>query len=172
MSEVKKLTAVEKQELISGVDASFGDAVKSMRKKMIEDNYLTSATQVATLDKILVTVKENENNTLHKVIFDKLVAQKQVLFISNIKELFKEGWMLSKIFRFYTGGMPIKQINAWKMKDIMSVIEHKDKSQFEKIFTEDKTKGKVFKKPAPKNKGPKPVKVQAKDIPVIVKKAT
>lgn len=180
MSEVQKALSVqEKATLVSTADVSFSDAIKSMRKKMIEDNYLTSATQVATLDKILLTVKANENNTLHKVIFDNLVAQKQLTFLNNIKEMFKEGWMLSKVFRFYTGGAPIKTINAWSMKSIMAVIETKDRSKFDtlglndnarisKDFKSNGVKSGVKKKPFV----PKPVKTKATDIPVIIKKAT
>jgi hypothetical protein len=176
MSEARNtLSSQEKATLISTVDLSFNDAIKSMRKKMIEDSYLTSATQVATLDKILLTVNANENNNLHKVIFDNLVSQKQLILINNIKDMFKEGWMLSKAFRFYTGGAPIKSINSWSMKSIMAVIETKDRSKFDTLGLDDNAriskdaKSKVFKK---KPFTPKPTKIKATDIPIIIKKAT
>lgn len=177
MSDVKKvLTSQEKATLISKADASFGDSVKSMRNKMINEGYLTSATQVDTFDKIMLTVKSNENNTLHKLLFENLVSQKQLHFITNIKEMFKEGWMLSKVFRFYTGGAPISQVNDWKMKPLMTVIDKKDKSDFEKIGLLENSK--AVKSTTPyKNAKKKPFKPKSKttqvaDIPVIIKKAT
>lgn len=188
MSTVNKnLSLQEKANLVAAVHPSFNNAIASMRKKMIEDNYLTSASQVATLDKILLTVKDNENNNLHKVIFENLVSQKQLTFINNIKEMFKEGWMLSKAFRFYTGGADIKTINAWSMKSIISVIDTKDKSKFEMLgLNEDKKS--LVKKPfnqkskvqsADSNKKvikkvfkPKPKITNVNEISITIKKAT
>lgn len=176
MNDVKKvLTAQDKAVLIAKADVSFGDSVKSMRNKMINEGYLTSATQVDTFDKIMLTVKSNENNTLHKMLFDNLVSQKQVQFINNIKEIFKEGWMLSKAFRFYTGGSPVSQVNDWKMKPLMNVIDKKDKTDFEKIglldsgrISKDNKTYKTKSKPFVQRTKPK----MANEIPVIIKKTT
>lgn len=177
MSDVKKvLTSQDKATLISKADDSFGDSVKSMRNKMINEGYLTSVNQVDTFDKIMLTVKSNENNTLHKLLFENLVLQKQLQFITNIKEMFKEGWMLSKIFRFYVGGGSISQVNDWKMKPLMTVIDKKDKSDFEKIGLIETSKSvksnKPYKNTKPKSFSPKTKQTMAKDIPVIIKKTT
>lgn len=176
MNDVKnKLNSQEKALLISKSDASFGDSVRSMRNKMINEGYLTSTTQVASFDKIMLTVRSNENNTLHKMLFDNLVSQKQLHFINNIKDLFKEGWMLSKAFRFYTGGMPISEINDWKMKQLMSIIDKKNKTDFEKIgIIENVKSSKDTKQYKTKSKAyiPKAKPVLASSIPVIIKKAT
>ncbi len=174
MKEVQKqLTSQEKATLIAGVDNSYSDTVKSLRKKMIAEGYLTSFTQVNVLDKLLWGVKETENSNLNKVLFDNLVKTKQVAFIQNIVTLFREGWMLSRAFKFYTGGAPVKDLNSWKLRRIIEVIEKKDKSDFDK-FEGDK---KVVQKPTNKSFKPKSKntvvrtapKVAGKDVPIIKK---
>lgn len=173
MKDQKQLTAQEKATLIASADASLSDSVKSVRKKMIQEGYLTSFTQVSVLDKLLWGVKESENHTINQVLLANLVMNKQISFIRNILELFKEGWMLSRAFRFYTHGMPVKEVNAWKLRRIVEVIEKKDRSDFDKIEAEKKPVGKPVAKGF-KPKAKKPVvrstsQVAGKDVPVLKK---
>lgn len=174
MKDQKQLTAQEKATLIASADANLSDSVKSIRKKMIQEGYLTSFTQVSVLDRLLLGVKESENQNINQVLLTSLVMNKQVAFIRNILELFKEGWMLSRAFRFYTNGLPVKDVNAWKLRRILEVIEKKDRSDFDKIEADNK---KTSGKPVSKNfkpKAKKPVvkqttQVAGKDIPVLKK---
>jgi hypothetical protein len=176
MKDVQKvLTSAEKAQLIAAADVSLSGNIKSVRRKMIEEGYLTSVTQVSTFDKLLWAVKSNENSSMAKVLFDQQVMNKQIAFVNNIRELFKEGWMLSRAFRFYTGAAPIQELNSWKLKDIVRIIETKDRSMFEKLDLLDQSKrpeGKEApKKPFSKPKSHKPPrKVETKTIPIIIKK--
>jgi len=163
----KSLTPQEKATFIANADISYSDSVKALRKKMIQENYLTSATQIQMLDKLLWGVKEAENSTISKALFDNLVKSKQITFIYNLIELFKEGWLMSKAFRFYTGNGPVKELNTWKLRKIIEVIEKKDRTDFAK-FEADLDKKKI---PAPK----KPFKkktpaVNEKSVPVVTTK--
>lgn len=173
MKDVQKtLSAAEKANLIATADASLSDAVKSVRRKMIDENYLTSATQVATLDKLLWAVKENENSSLPKVLFDNQVKGKQIEFINKIRSMFKEGWMLSRAFRFYTGGGHVAGLNSWKLKDIVRVIETQDRSDFGKLDLLENSKKTSNEKPKFKKKPTaKPVRQAGKDIPIIRSKS-
>lgn len=174
----KSLTPQQKAVLITNVDATFSDSVKSMRRKLIQEGYLTSETQVNVLDKLLWGVKEAENSSLSKALFDISVKNKQVEFIQHILELFKEGWKLSRAFKFYTGGGPIKELNAWKLRRIIEVIEKKDRSDFDKLESDDnKKKAPIHKNAKPKSKKPVndsskkvPHKASTKEIPIITKK--
>lgn len=177
MKDVQKmLSAQEKAQLITAGDNTLSDAVKSVRRKMISENYLTSVTQVATLDRLLQAVKDNENSSLAKVLFEKQVMNKQIELLRNILDMFKEGWMLSKVFRAYAGSDHVKEINAWKVKDIVRVIETKDRSRFEQLglFKSDKAPVKpqaskpARKKPYSKPRQGKP-QTAGQDVPVIVK---
>lgn len=167
MKDVKKsLTGQEKATLIASADKNLGESVQSMRKKLIQEGYLTSYTQVQVLDKLLWGVREAENNMLNKVLLDDLVKNKQVALIQNIVELFREGWKLSRAFKFYTGSGPVAEMNAWKIKRILEVIAKKDRSDFEKFET-DEVKKPVFpkKKTMVKPKSPQ----ENKTIPVTIK---
>lgn len=172
MKDQKQLTAQEKATLIATVDASYSDSVRSLRKKMIQEGYLTSVTQVNVFDKLLWGVKESENSQMSPALFANLLKTKQVNFIHNILELFKEGWMLSRAFRFYTGGAPAKELNAWKLRRIIEVIEKKDRSDFEKFEVDKKPSVPVKKAFKPKSKKTfqkHAPQIAGKDVPVIKK---
>lgn len=170
MKDVKKsLTGQEKANLIASADKSLCESVQSMRKKLIQEGFLTSYTQVQVLDKLLWGVREAENNNISKALLDNLVKTKQVTLIQNIVELFREGWKLSRAFKFYTGGGPVAEMNAWKIKRILEVIVKKDRSDFAKFET-DEVKKPAFPKKKPAMKSGKPaVKKETKVIPVTVK---
>lgn len=171
MKDVKKsLTGQEKANLIASADKSLSESVQSMRKKLIQEGFLTSYTQVQVLDKLLWGVREAENNTMSKALLDNLVRTKQVTLIQNIVELFREGWKLSRAFKFYTGSGPVADMNAWKIRRILEVIVKKDRSDFAKLDAEDNKPTVLKKKPV--NKSAKPVaKKEQKVIPVTVKQS-
>lgn len=169
MKDVKKtLTGQEKANLIASADKNLSDSVQSMRKKLIQEGFLTSYTQVQVLDKLLWGVREAENNTMSKALLDNLVRTKQVTLIQNIVELFREGWKLSRAFKFYTGSGPVADMNAWKIRRILEVIVKKDRSDFAKLEADDNKPMVPKKKPVNKSKHPVSNKEQ-KVIPVTVK---
>lgn len=170
MKDVKKsLTGQEKANLIASADKALCESVQSMRKKLIQEGFLTSYTQVQVLDKLLWGVREAENNTLSKVLLDNLVKNKQVTLIQNIVELFREGWKLSRAFKFYTGSGPVAEMNAWKIRRILEVIAKKDRSDFPKMEA-DEVKKSVVPKKKPVNKSAKPaVKKEKTVVPVTIK---
>lgn len=170
MKDVKKsLTGQEKANLIASADKSLCDSVHSMRKKLIQEGFLTSYTQVQVLDKLLWGVREAENNTISKALLDNLVKNKQVTLIQNIVELFREGWKLSRAFKFYTGSGPVAEMNAWKIKRILEVIAKKDRSDFAKMESEE-VKKLVLSKKKPLNKSDKQVvKKEPTVVPVTIK---
>jgi len=170
MKDVKKsLTGQEKANLIASADKALCESVQSMRKKLIQEGFLTSYTQVQVLDKLLWGVRDAESGTLSKALLENLVKTKQVTLIQNIVELFREGWKLSRAFKFYTGSGPVAEMNAWKIRRILEVIAKKDRSDFPKMEA-DEVKKSVVPKKKPVNKSAKPaLKKEKTVVPVTIK---
>lgn len=137
--------------------------IDNRKKQMEAKGFFTSETQKKVFDLLMESIaKSNKFESIGNAVLQKQMVEKtQILIINNLQEMFSEGWMLVKYFKYYAQTKDVNNVQPRNIWNVINAIETKDRTKFTALFvkqplaTKNAGKSKTFK-PSFKPKNHKP----------------